>query len=256
MKIAWTTAFVLLLAPRPQVTGYRHGGTFIGAVIAEDGIVVGSDSRTTFLDGSGQAFAYVDGMPKIYVKDGPAVAMSGLTSLEGELFSSFVKRNDYLLARPVNEILFGFLVWLPFANSNGVGLLSAGFVDGKPMICAKAPILPQSCTSSGYFASKNSPLLRENLTKLGRLPRTGEAAAALKAAIEEYSRTDPTVGGPVSLLKLTRGAPAQWLENPATDNGWTRICQVVEEHRRGRIRIKPLGTQEDLDRHLDAACPR
>src|SRR6266850_8063345 len=137
--------FNLFLYVAGQETGYRSGGTFIGAIICEDGIVVASDSRTTFMDGSGKAFGYVDGMPKIYVHGGPAVAMSGLTSLEGELFSSFVRRNDYLLARPVNEILFGFLVWLPLSNSNAVGLVSAGYMDGKPMICAKSPILPQSC---------------------------------------------------------------------------------------------------------------
>jgi hypothetical protein len=247
---------IAFLSVSGQETGYRQGGTFIGAVICEDGIVVASDSRTTFMDGSGKAFGYVDGMPKIYVHGGPAVAMSGLTSLEGELFSSFVRRNDYLLARPVSEILFGFLVWLPLANSNGVGLISAGFVDGKPMICAKSPILPQSCTNSGYFTSKNSPSLRETLTKLGRIPKTSEGAAALKTAIQEYSRTDLTVGGPVSILKLTKDAPAQWLENPATDNDWTRVCQVVEEYRRGRVRIMPLGTQQELDLHLNAACPK
>src|SRR5499426_4269352 len=94
--------------------GYRYGGTLQGAVICEDGIVVASDSRTTFMDANGRAFGYVDGMPKIYVDRGAAVAVSGLSSLEGELFSSFVRRNDYLLTRPVNEILFGFLLWLPF----------------------------------------------------------------------------------------------------------------------------------------------
>src|SRR6267142_680717 len=248
--------FSLFLYIAGRETGYRSGGTFIGAVICEDGIVVASESRTTFRDASGRAFGDVDGMPKIDVQGGAAVAMSGLTSLEGELFSSFVRRNGYLLDRPVNEILFGFLVWLPLANSNGVGLISAGFVDGKPMVCAKSPILPQSCTTAGYSASKNSPSLRETFTKLGRIPKTGEAADALRVAIEEYSRTDPTVGGAVSILKLTKGAPAQWLANPATDNGWTRVCDVVGEHRRGRVRIVPLGTQQELDLHLNAACPK
>jgi len=60
----------------------------------------------------------------------------------------------------------------------------------------------------------------------------------------------------VSILKLTKGAPAQWLANPATDNGWTRVCDVVGEHRRGRVRIVPLGTQQELDLHLNAACPK
>lgn len=248
-------AFILVTIFAAPESTYRYGGTFIGAVICEDGIVVASDSRTTFMDGSGRAFGYLDNTPKIYVDRGAAVAVSGLGSLEGELFSSFVRRNDYLLARPANEILFGFLVWLPFQNSEAVGLISAGFVDGKPMICAKSPIQPQTCTSAGYIGSKNSTLLRDTLMKLGRLPKVSEGAAALKAAIEQHSRTDPTVGGPISILKLSSGAEPQWLENPSRDSGHTRICDLVAEHRAGRRRIMPLGTQQQLDQHLNAACP-
>jgi len=238
------------------LTGYQYGGTFIGAVICSDGIVIASDSRTTFMDGSGQPFGYVDGMPKIYVDRGSAVAISGLSSLEGELFSSFVDRNHDLLSRPVNEILFGFLLWMPFTNSNGIGMISAGFMDGKPMLCAKSPIQPQACSSVGFISSKNSGLLRDTLTKLGRLPTTTEAAAALKAAIEEYSRADLTVGGPISVLKLTAANPPQWSGPAPTDGGLTQICDLVREHRAGRRKIAPVGTPEELERHLNAACPK
>jgi hypothetical protein len=235
--------------------GYRYGGTFIGAVIAEDGIVMVSDSRTTFMDGSGRPFGYLDGMPKIYVNRGSAVAVSGLSSLNGELFSSFVRRNEYLLGRPVNEILFGFLVWLPFQNSEAVGLISAGYVAGKPMICAKSPILDQACSSFGFINNKNSPVLQERLMKLGRPPKATEAAAALKAALQASANSDTTIGGPVSLLKLTPNGPAEWLENQPTDRGLTHICDLVREHRSGHRRIVPATTSQDLERHLNAACP-
>jgi hypothetical protein len=237
-------------------TGDRYGGTFQGAVICEDGIVVASDSRTTFMDASGQAFGYVDGMRKIFVERGAAVAVSGLTSLEGELFSSFVRRNDYLLGRPVNEILFGFLLWLPFQNTEAVGLISAGFIDGKPMICSKSPIVPQKCLDSGLISSKGSSLLRDWLLKLGHPPKASEAATALKSAIEEAARTDRTVGGPISVLRLTENGAPQWLENPLTDSGLTHICDLVRQHRTGVRRIMATGSQQELERHLDAACPR
>ena len=239
----------------PQ-TGYRYGGTFIGAIICSDGIVVASDSRMTFMDSDNHAFGYLDGMPKIYVDRGAAVAMSGLTDLEGELFSSFARRNDYLLSRPVNEVLFGFLVWLPFKNNTRVGLISAGLLDGKPMICSKSPVLPQNCSNSGYIASKDSPLLREMLMKLGRIPNTNEGAAALRTAIDEYSKTDTTVGGPISILKLANGAPPQWLENPPTDRGLSQVCELVQEHRKGRLRITPLGSPQEMEGRLNAACPK
>src|SRR4026207_1198877 len=78
--------------PDPRDSG-RFGGTFIGVIVAEDGIVVGSDSRSTFIDAGGQPVGYVDHMTKIYVSDGAAVAVAGLTSVEDELFSSFMRRN-------------------------------------------------------------------------------------------------------------------------------------------------------------------
>jgi hypothetical protein len=245
----------LILTAILSFSGMRYGGTFIGAVICADGIVMASDSRTTFLDANENRFAYVDGMPKIYVDRGAAIAVSGITNLEGELFSSFVRLNHDLLTRPVNEILFGFLVWLPFSNSNNVALISAGYFNGTPMICAKSPVLPQECGTTGYIASKESNALR-GLIKLGRLPTTAEAAAALRAAIQERGRSDVTVGGPITLLKLTNGALPAWLENRPNDNGWSKICDLVDAHRRGAAHIIPMTSTGELERRLNAICPR
>ncbi|HEY2383193.1 MAG TPA: hypothetical protein VGK48_18620 [Terriglobia bacterium] len=232
---------------------YQYGGTFIGAIVCSDGIVVAADSRSTFMTGQGEAFAFVDGMPKIYVDRGAAVALSGMSSLDGELFSSFVNRNRFLLARPVNEILFGFLLYVPFTNSTGIAMISAGFLDGKPMICAKSPIADQGCSNSGYFASKPSPLLRETLTSLNRKATMDEGVAALKAAIEASAQTDVTVGGPVSIVKLTSDGPPQWVGAVLSDGGLNQICDLVRERRSD---IMPLGTRQELDLHLSAACPK
>jgi hypothetical protein len=247
---------LLQLALFVALNGYRYGGTFIGAVICSDGIVMASDSRITFVDRSGRAFGYVDGFPKIYVDRDAAVAVTGLTSVEDELFSSFVNRNHFLLERPANEILFGFGLWLPFTNSNNVGMISAGFVEGKPMLCSKAPIGPQSCSNSGFISNKNSLPLRDRLTRLGHPPTTAEAADALKVAIDEYSRTDQTVGGAITILKLTNEERPEWLANPSLSNNLTQICDLVREHRAGHRRISPLGTPEELDQQLKAACPK
>src|SRR6187399_2880086 len=88
---------VFLCAPMPRPTSGQFGGTFIGAVVAEDGVVIGADSRSTFIDSSGARIGYVDRMQKIYVDHGAAVAVSGLTSVEDEVFTSFMQRNSYLL---------------------------------------------------------------------------------------------------------------------------------------------------------------
>jgi len=103
------------MVPASTANKGRFGGTFIGAIVAEDGIVMGSDSRSTFVDSADKPVGYVDRMPKIYVKGGAALAVAGLTSVEDELLSSFIRRNDYLLDSSVEDILSDVALKLPFA---------------------------------------------------------------------------------------------------------------------------------------------
>jgi hypothetical protein len=233
------------------------GGTFIGAMVSADGIVVASDSRSTFIDKNGKHIGYIDGMPKIYVQHGAAVAVSGLTSVEDELFSAFMGRNNSLLARPVRDILYDVALRLPFRNATGVLLITAGFAEGSPTICAKTPTEPQSCLNSGYIANKNSPTLRRWFeARKGRLPSTDEAAAALGEAIRDAGDLDPTVGGPITLLLVSKSGPPRWLLNPPNDNGWSRVCDLVRAHRAGRTTILFTNTKQELDGYLNNACPK
>jgi hypothetical protein len=235
----------------------QFGGTFIGAIVAADGVVIGTDSRSTFVDPGGKRLGYVDRMQKLYVNHGAAVAVAGLTSVEDELFTSFMRRNDYLLARPVNEILFDVALKLPFQNTTNVLLISAGYVNGEATICAKAPITPQACRKSGYITNKVAPGLRRWLeARNGRIPSSSEAAAALDQAIQESADVDPTVGGPITLLLVPKSGAPRWLKNPPGDNGWTRVCDIVESSRSGRTTIFFTNTKDQLDKFLNAACPK
>lgn len=235
----------------------RFGGTFIGVIVTQDGIVVGSDSRSTFVDPGNKPVGYVDRMPKIYVKHGAAVAVAGLTSVEDELLSSFMRRNDDLLDSPVNEILYEVAHKLPFRNTNSVLMLSAGFANGEPTICAKVPSEPQSCRKTGYFANKTSPGLRRWFeARNGHPAATAEAGAALERAIREAADLDSTIGGPITLLEVSRGVDPRWLQNPPSDHGWTRVCDVVDAYRNGRIPIWFTDSKEGLDRYLAGVCPR
>jgi hypothetical protein len=256
IRLMFMVAALFATAASAERRTARFGGTFIGAAITDDGIVVASDSRSTFLDENDRRIAYVDGMPKIFVNQGAAVAVSGLTSIDKELFSSFMRRNDFLLTRTPNEILFGVLVWLPFHNSENVVLLSAGFVQGQPTLCGKPPAVPQSCTKSGYFTSKPSPSLRQWFNGLTRLPSPASAAAALRRAIQESAAADVTVGGPISVLHLRNNAAPAWLENRPDDRGWTTICDLVGAHRQGRVQLSPLTSKGEFDSFLNGACPR
>jgi hypothetical protein len=253
--------FFLLLVMLPLLPArraeMRFGGTFIGAVVVDDGIVIASDTRSTFIDSGGKQFGYIDGMPKLFVQDDTAFAISGLSSVSGELFNSFIARNDFLLSRPVDEILFGVMLGLPFRNSTKVLLISAGFVNRQPMICAKNPTDPQICRSEGFITNRESPSLTRWLkSENGVLPKAADAAAALHQAIQESSSIDTTVGGPISVLSIRKSGTPEWLDNPPQDQGWKTVCDIVSDYRRGNVRISYTKSKLELDQYLDMTCPK
>jgi hypothetical protein len=261
VKLFWTTFIaVLFLTPgcsSPNRSNGSFGGTFIGAVVASDGIVVASDSRSTFIDPDGRRIGYVDEMQKIYVDGGAAVAVSGLTSVEDELFSAFMQRHEFLMMRPVNEILFDLALRLPVRNANGVLLISAGFEQGQPMICAKGPLTPQSCRNSGYVVNKDSPALRRWKESLsGRSYKAAEAAAILERAIREAADLDAAIGGPIASLLLPNAGSPRWLTRPPDFHSWTRVCELVESHRSGRTTIFFTNSKDELESYLSRVCPR
>ena len=232
------------------------GGTFIGAVVVEDGIVIASDTRSTFIDDSGKQFGYIDGTAKVFVQHGAAFALSGLSSVSGELFNSFISRHDFLMDRPVNEILLDVMLGLPFKNSANVVLISAGIANGKATICAKNPTDPQICRYEGFITNReSSSLSRWLIAQHGVQPKTADAAAALHLATLESSDVDATVGGPISVLHLPKSGNAVWLENPPQDHGWKTVCDIVSDYRRGNVRIIFTNSKGELDRNLNATCP-
>lgn len=261
MKLLWTILLSGLITAAGCVpngrSGGSFGGTFIGAVVAADGIVVASDSRSTFIDPDGKRIGYIDEMQKVYVDGGAAVAVSGLTSVEDELFSAFMQRHDFLMARPVNEILFDLALRLPVRNANGVLLISAGFDNGHPMICAKGPLTPQSCRSTGYVVNKDSPALRRWKESLdGRPYKAAEAASILERAIREAADVDAAIGGPIAALLLPKAGPPRWLTKPPNDHSWTRVCDVVDSHRSGTTTIFFTNSKDELESYLTRVCPR
>jgi len=256
MRYRFILLLPLLLLLPAQAPRMKFGGTFIGAVVVDDGIILASDSRSTFIDDTGKQFGYIDGTPKVFVQSGVAFAVSGLSSVSGELFNSFISRNDYLLARPVNEILLGVMLGLPFKNSSNVLLISAGFSNGQPMICGKNPTDPQLCRNEGFITNRPSgSLSRWLVSKNGVMPKSADAAAALHQAILESSDLDTTVGGPISVLHLRKSDGPLWLENPPRDRGWKTVCDIVSDYRKGNVRIIFTNSKGELDRNLNATCP-
>ena len=111
-------------ADTPRTPG-RFGGTFIGVIVTKEGIVVGSDSRSTFVTSAGKPVGYVDRMPKIYVNhgrrntrnargrggegDGPPQAATFLLTLARFLHNA--RRRRARCARRLTPAIFHRLAW-------------------------------------------------------------------------------------------------------------------------------------------------
>ena len=54
----------------------------------------------------------------------------------------------------------------------------------------------------------------------------------------------------------TRGNWVKWLKNPPNDNGWTRVCDIVVDYRKGKTPIFFTNSKGELDHYLDGVCPR
>jgi hypothetical protein len=78
----------------------------------------------------------------------------------------------------------------------------------------------------------------------------------LERAIREAADLDSSIGGPITLLEVSRAEEPLWLQNPPNDHGWARVCDIVEDYRSGRTFIFFANTKEGLDRYLSAVCPR
>ena len=83
-----------------------------------------------------------------------------------------------------------------------------------------------------------------------------EAAVALERAIREAADLDSSIGGPITLLEVSRAGEPLWLQNPPNDHGWTRVCDIVEAYRNGRTSIFFTDTKEGLDRYLAGSLPQ
>jgi hypothetical protein len=119
------------------------------------------------------------------------------------------------------------------------------------------PVDPPTCRKAGYYTNKNSPGLRRWFeARQGHVGTVREASLALEKAIREAADLDSTIGGPITLLELSKAGNPHWLQNPPSDNGWTRVCDVVEAYRKGRIPIFFTDTKEALDSYLAGVCPR
>jgi hypothetical protein len=87
-------------------------------------------------------------------------------------------------------------------------------------------------------------------------PKPTDAAAALHRAILESSDLDSTVGGPISILHLRKSGAPEWMENPPQPLHWKTVCDIVSDYRKGTAQIVFTNSKGELDRNLDATCPR
>ena len=86
--------------------------------------------------------------------------------------------------------------------------------------------------------------------------KAAEAAAILEKAIREAADLDEAIGGPIAELLVPSAGSPRWLSKPPSDNTWTRVCDVVESHRKARTTIFFTNSKDELESYLSRVCPR
>lgn len=241
---------VSAVAPKPDT--FSLAGSFIAAAVTRDGVVLGTDTRATFTNDKGEAFGYVDGLPKLFVINRNALATAGAATIGNDFLAAYIRRNQLQLLQPVDTMLRRFFDALPAPTQSRVIIIAAGNIQDRPTICMRSPTHEQ-CLESGVVANKASPILQEALPRF-RSMSAADGAAVLKRAIEAH-RSDPSVGGPISLLHISATGSPSWIEGRPTDAPWPQICDMVRDYRAGRALVGLLSSRELLEKHFNYTCP-
>jgi hypothetical protein len=88
------------------------------------------------------------------------------------------------------------------------------------------------------------------MSTLRSSPKSGDAAAALKRAIQESAASDRSVGGAITLAELRPDNSSVWLENPPRPDGWKTTCDIIRDHRAGLAHIVAIAPQNRFDQFL------
>lgn len=216
--LGFLAALFLLSGKNSNSLSYNLSGTFIIAAIHNDGIVVGADSRSAFLDNAGNVMAFFERSPKIFRYENVVVAMAGKYAFakSNTSFSGLFKKFQ---SRPQKSISLKnfYKRFLEFAKSELVTEDYTSLIDNEFFICGyfeSHPIIywyeksrRDSIKTIGYKTNIKKNNGMEDVIQFLKNSTTFNTVVFVKNVIENVSvennknKVSP-IGGPASVVSI------------------------------------------------------
>jgi hypothetical protein len=239
---------------------FKISGSFVITAVGSDGIIMASESRANIFDRTDTKqtpVGYFDTIQKVFPKDNMAIAETGQGVIANTFFSALI--NDFyckLVNCSAKDVLPALIEYvnrfLPkeihqdFFNQK---LFSAGYNNSIPTICyynnQQTPNF--DCINHGFIQSDKTIFGNKYSGKM----KCQELALLAEEAIKEYaSHSDrwKTIGGPISVLQITR-TNTEWILNQPVTPKWTYVNEFITAYKSESVLINLIEphTKGDLD---------
>lgn len=241
-------------------TPYTSGGSFAIAVVCDDEILIGADSRGTIRDSTGRELAYWDGVQKVFPIGKAALAYTGLETIQNIYFGAIINAFTQTVSDdiPLENIIPKFLDYTDATFPNEVRkliraqlLITAGFSEGKAFACYyninQTDGTTMACSLG--LVSSDRTIIDDRKEEL-RSMNAQDVGKLIREAILRYAKDKNTrdIGGPI-LIRAISEQGTRWLDDAPTPTRWTYIHEFAASYWADEVKLNllPGVTKEELE---------
>jgi hypothetical protein len=223
-------------------------GTYIMAAICKNGIVVGSDSRSVFVDSKNNVVAYFENSPKIFQIDNVLVSMSGKYSFDSTSFSQIFQ--DFKLINAEINVNTFYQLFIEFAKGKLSETHFKGLTANQFFICGYSttnqPIINWYCGKdtvsirNGYMTNTIKENKVEKVKDFLTKADCGATADFVKKSInlisKERNKTQVSfIGGDESIAYIDN-AGVKWVHNQ-NNNDFKNSRGLAKQYLDGKVKM-------------------
>lgn len=231
-----------------EISKFKISGSFVITAIGADGIIMASEARANIFDrrdSSQTPVGYFDTIQKVFPKNNIAIAETGQGLIANVFFSALIndfysKLTSYQADNLLQNLIHYANQFLPIeihSEFYSQKLFSAGFIGTKPQISyfnnQQSPSFKS--ISEGFIQSDKTIFGDSYSSKMSCQELSHLAEEAINEYASHFERWK-TIGGPISVLKLTP-AGCTWLLNKPLEQKWTYVDEFISDYKSNKFRI-------------------
>lgn len=226
-------------------------GSYVVAGIGNDGVIMASDSRLVFFDSSlgkdAVNLGYFDSCVKVFVVGKFAIGFVGNATIGNVFLGEMVRMYenempfDISIEMLIPDFINHFDNILPPSGKErlaGVKIFAVGYSKDKPRICAAKnengqwlhnnDVGTAITSDKGIFVEESSDTMScEQLADL--------ADFSINHYIDETKTT--SVGGLISVLKITKEGQFEWIRNKPAQFPWPTTVDLLKDYFDNKVTI-------------------